>query len=340
MLKYIDFGKKEAEKALKGLQDKYVYTEDMTITEVNEKVLELKKNIMYFEGCPLFVMSSNYYENADNKFAQALFFVRPSKMESKDKELGNKIVIPVSKHFFKDFVIEVSRWVDYYIEKQKLERNIEELNETVMQLIKENDIPFEVQFELSNNTITYVDDKKTIFGLTEETVKQLSNLAIFSKNEMIADMGKERLITSLLACERAFDLRRMKVDIVEELGIKTRKTLEKLIKKGVKRTARTQRVGVGYIADKEKGYIGIIKKEALSEEEAKQAEIANKGKNYLVVENSNITQLEMKDKKTKILITYQLTPYNETLGTLYDIPLSSLFDNYGMPLYADAVEGA
>lgn len=338
MYRRADFGNKVAEKALSHLKEQYKFTEDMSVTEISDILMDLKKQITYFEGCPLFVTVLNYYTTKEGKFAQAHLHIRPSKKETTDKDLSRKIVLSASETFFADFVEEVAKWVDYFIERKQMSENIQELNKVVLDIIEENEIPYIVQFEISDITLPYIDDNKTVYGVSEETAKQLSHLALFNKNDVIAEMARERLLTALLSCERGTDLRKMKMDFVEDIGIRTRKTLCKLVKQSVKRSAKTQRIGLGYIKDEKLGCIGIVKKEPVTEKELADFYLS-KNIEYTVVKNNNLTVMEKKEGKTKILITYLLTPYNEETGQQFNIPLKDLFDEDGNALFeVDDVE--
>lgn len=333
MLELIKFNNGEAEKAMEKLKGKYEYKADMTVNEVNEIIQELKKNISYYEKCPLFVMTATYYETTDGKFANVVLTIRPAKRESTDKSLSTRIILSNSKGIFDDFVTEVSKWVDYYIERKSLSSDIEKLNEKFRNIEKANNIPFSITFKYGDKVVEWVEDDKVVFGLTLEAARNIKYLSIFNKDDIIAEVAETRLSNTLLGCDRATDFRRSKLAMVEELGIKTKRSLIKLIKQCINRSAVTQRVGLGMVVDKNKGYIGIVSKEAVKEDEIEEKANSIKGKQYLVVDNAKATLAEQKEGKTKIFIYYLFTPYNETTGTVYDIPLSMLFNSKGEALF-------
>lgn len=334
MIKSVNFNKNEASEALRDLRTKYEYREDMTVSDVNAIMQELKKSISFYNNCPLFVMTTTYYETTKGKFAQVVCNVRPSKKESTDKTLVTKIILTAHKDIFKDFVTDMGKWIDYYNDRKGIAENIYELNEKMVEIMEEAMLPFDIQFALGNETISYISDNKVVFGITEEVAKHIGNLAIFNKDEMIADLAKERIINTLLACDKPTDFRKSKIDFVEELGLRTRKSLSKIIRESVKRSAKTQRVGQGYIQNKEDGYIGIIEKEVASVTDIPLLlKTKYTDRPYYVVDNVNATINEKKDNKTKIIISYLFVPYCEATGETYNIPLSTLFNERGVALF-------
>ena len=325
------------------LKDRFVYNGE-GIADINNNLLEIKKLIGFYDKAPLFVMSVTFYEigvaSEDSTMLKVSVTLRPSKKECRDKRLNRKIELcSAMSNMYAVFVDEVADWIDMYNENLVYMENLQKLNAVTEQILREQGISFKIRYVVSNNLLDYVDDDTAVYGLSKETVERLGYLDLFSANEDIAALAYIRYTNALIGCERATDLRRSKMDIVADLGLKTRKTLTKLVRGIIRRSASKQRVGLGYIQDKEKGYIGIIEKIPARPAEV-EGYLNNElwGKKVLIREHTKATDAEKAQGLTKLLITYRLTPYSEQLGEVFDIPLDSLFDEQCNVLFDDIME--
>lgn len=312
MYKKTSFDSSEAQQTLASLEGKYVLAEGTDVADANDMLEKVIFSLNIHEGAPKYVLTRAMYPEK-GPLEEARFVVRPASNAALGvSKMKRMFTLLADEKFFDKFIKEMAIWFDEYAYYAKLDENVKELNEKVSALATEAEIPFDVRFTVGTGVDDVSDDSITI-GLATDTVLDLSTLPLFDENfEGRVEKYNEMIVDTLRACAKPWDIFKTKTTFTKDLGICSRRSVIKLIRKVVNRNLKFVRVGTGYVdAD---NYFAVISKTAVTPEEAEVLEGA------LIVDNDAISKIESKTGKTKIAIEFKVSPIDED-GKSVDVSL-------------------
>lgn len=307
------------------LYDKFA---DMKCDTVNEaiKIIErVELELLSNEYCPEFILNHSFFSSNKTDFMDEFdtckITIRPSvKYVLKSNELKSTFVIANSDTFVKELINSMVLWVSEYNYYSYLDSNIYKLNEAIKSILFAVD---ENHWGLSFNIgegILDISDNHIILGISDLTALNIDKLTLFSEDDYWRNLYIDNFKNMLKDCNRPYDVVKSKTEFTDDLGIYSRKSINKLIRKFVKRRIECVRVGVGYFEDKD--IFAIIEKEPISDESVKELNLEID--TFKLIDNENPSVLERKSGLNKILITYKLMPFEKKTNTFLDIPLSEL----------------
>lgn len=300
------------------LKNKFTYnakdTAD-TIASNIEAILDI-----FRIGAPKFIITPSYYVKEDGSFESASFTIRPSsKADCTVATLKRTFNVYAGQNLYSIFVDNLADWTNLYHDVNFMYENIADLQEAFDEVIAKENIPFSVKLDVGEGIVDLSDNSITV-GLSEETVMTIVKLPLY--NTVVGEareVYKAELANTLKACAKPMDLVKQNTKITKELGIFSRKSIVKLIRKRVTRKIEFTRVGEGYIDTPE--YFAVISKVLMTDTEA--AELLAKNPDAFVIDNTNSTSAEQKAGKSKIYVSYKVSPFNDNRETL-DIDIKTI----------------
>lgn len=311
-----EFYNNQAQQNKAGLKTKYTWHEGATVSEVSENLAQLEY-IINIGNVPKTIVTRSWYKGENETFASVTYTLKPSsKASCTDPCLRKTFKVDAGPNMYIDFVNEYLSWVDRYNDVAKMYENLATLQEVVDEIVAENNIPFSVKFVLGTGIEDITDDSITL-GIKEGIVTTLAQLPLY--NTVVkgpAENYKKLIAETLKACAKPIDVVKQNTTVMKNLGVFSRKSAVKLIRKNVTRNIAFTRVGTGYYDCDE--YFTVIDKKLLTD-----AEAANLPEGTYVIDNNGASAAEKKAGKTKVAITYRVSPFNEN-GETKDIDIKSI----------------
>lgn len=314
------FGSTSAQEKLATLQGDFVFPESESISEVNDILEKVRFSLQIHGEAPKYVLTRSMYDNGDGETLQsARFVVRPAVSHVlKHEDLKKTFTINAGADFFDKFIQEMAVWFDVYQYNAQLQVNTDALNEVVSAIIIENEIPFTVEFANGEGLID-ATDTHAVIGISPAVIEGLSELPLFDENmESRREGYKARILETLKEVTKPYEIVKVKSNVTRDLGIYSRRALNKLVRQFVSRNADFVRVGVGYV-DKE-NYFAVVEKVAVTEEELANLDVTN----AVVLDNADASAKEKEAGKTKIVVTYRISPFLKENGIATDVALSEV----------------
>jgi len=318
VLKKASFNTSGEFKALEELLGKFEYPSDGDVDEVNktlEKIMFLFKRVGSLPNYA--VTRALFTDDGGKKVTKARLVVRQgSKNPVTVKDLKKVLNIQPSGVFFDTFITEMVDWFEKHSFYSKIESNIRKLNSVVGDIVVRNDIPFNVTFSIGDGIID-VSDNHIVLGLSEKVVVGLSDNTLFDERFDTRRLNYEgKFVDVLKQCNTPYDIVKVKSKVTDDLGMYSRKSIVKSIRKVVNRRESCTRVGVGYV-DTEfngRGIFAVVEKKAVSKDV-----VGVDGKNVVIVENTNQTSVEKLKNEDKIVVSFKVRPFDKKTGIPVDI---------------------
>lgn len=314
------FGTVKAQEKLATLYGEFTYPESGKITEVNDILEKVKFALHIHDEAPKYVLTRALYDNdQEGVLSSARFVVRPAVSHNLEvSELKKNFTINAGPDFFDKFISEVAQWFDEYQYHKQLQENVNELNAVVAEVIEENEIPFNVSFSLGDGLLD-ASDEFAVIGLSADVIAGLGTLSLFDENMESRRNGyKAKVAETLKEATKPYGVVKVKSLVTKELGIYSRRSLNKLMRAFVNRKVEHVRVGTGYIETEK--YFAIVDKVAVTEEELSEMDVTGAE----VLENTGASKKEQEAGKTKIVATYRVKPFLKEEGIPADVKLSEV----------------
>jgi hypothetical protein len=315
------FGTIEAQLKLATLNGKHAFPVGGNITEVNNVLEKVLFALQIHPTAPKYVITRALYPTVEGgtELQSARFVVRPAvRDELAVADMKKTFQINAGEDFFDKFITEMAQWFDLYQYHKQLQVNVNELNAVVDSLIVEHEIPFAIQFSFGDGLID-ASDSYAIVGLSAEIISNLGNLSLFDENMESRRNGyKARIVETLKQCTKPYDIVKVKNLVTKDLGLYSRRSLNKLMRQFVSRKVEFVRVGTGYVETPE--IFAIVDKVAVTEEELANIDVTN----ALVVDNADASSKEKEAGKTKIVVAYRVSPFSKEEGTPADVKLADV----------------
>lgn len=315
-----EFNVTHAVDTLAPLVGNFPYVEGSTTEEVNNTLEQVifALNINADSAQPI-ITRALYDENNDGVLTKAKFTFKPS---SRDALAVNgvhaELLLPAGENFYSRFIEHYAAWQDKYEYFRRLQVNVDALNEVVRDIVAEQGLPFDLEFAVGPELID-ATDSAAIVGLSEETVRTLSTLALFDGSWAERQAAyRERFVELLTSVTRPFEIVKQKTQITADLGIYSRRGLHKLIRAFVSRKLEFTRIGEGYVDTD--SYFAVVQKVAATPEEIEAYEEGT----FVVLENDNANVREKEAGKTKILVSYRVAPFDKETGEPVDVALEDI----------------
>lgn len=166
-----------------------------------------------------------------------------------------------------DFVINMgTAYLDSLFEMFYIElamENVEELNDILAEITKENEIPYTIKFVIdhtADSPIASITDDEVVFNAGISEALGLSSLGLLQSgddyNDLVRTNATNELVAVLKAAQTTPQLIKSKVKVINALlDLPTRKKASKIIRETYHRQARylnKVKKGVGYYLDKVK----------------------------------------------------------------------------------------
>lgn len=166
-----------------------------------------------------------------------------------------------------DFVINMgTAYLDSLFEMFYIElamENVEELNDILAEITKENEIPYTIKFIIdhtADSPIASITDDEVVFNAGISEALSLSSLGLLQSgddyNDLVRTNATNELVAVLKAAQTTPQLIKSKVKVINALlDLPTRKKASKIIRETYHRQARylnKVKKGVGYYLDKVK----------------------------------------------------------------------------------------
>lgn len=301
------FNSNEAREKVQSLLGNFKFTG--VVNEVNDILEEIRYKLQIVGNAPDYVLTRAIYEDDNGKVISAKFTVRPaSKYALEIADCKKSFTINACEDFFDKFIEEMANWFDEYLVLVKYNANIGELNTVVVEVIEANEIPYDVKFTLGEGIID-ASDNHVVIGLSTEVVEDLASLPLFDKSlEVRVESYKAAIAELLKQCDRPYEIVKQKTLVTKNLGIYSRRAVNKLIRVFVNRNIDHVRTGVGYVETDE--YFAVVEKTAVTENDLETIDTTN----VLIIDNANASSVEKKAGETKIVVGFRIAPFNkETL---------------------------
>ena len=308
------------------LYDKFRDKKCNNVEETLKFIEILELELLSNEYCPEFILNHSFFstdENSVNDFDTCKITIRPSvKYVLKSNELKSTFVIVRSDLFTKELIDNLVYWVSDYNYYSYLDSNIDKLNEVIKEILSTVD---ENHWGLSFNIgdgILDISDNHIVLGISDLTALNIPNLTLFSEDAYWRNLYIDSFKNMLKDCNRPYDVVKAKTEFTDDLCIYNRKSINKLIRKFVKRRIECVRVGIGYFENKD--VFAVIEKVPISDNDINKLNLELN--TFKVIDNDNPSVVEKKDKLNKILVTYKLMPFEKKTNTFLEIPLIDLIE--------------
>ena len=307
------------------LYEKFSSVEFNTVEELEKLMSLIELEVLSCEYSPEFILNHTFLnsKDSDNDFEVCKFVIRPNiKYALKSNEMKTSFVLAKNDLFVKELITNLISWVSDYNYYLYLEYNIEKLNKVIESIIATTDTHWSLQFNIGEGILD-ISDTHIVLGISDTIACNINELGLFSEDDYWKNLYIEKFKNVLKECNRPYDILKSKSEFTNDLGIYNRKSINKLIRKCVKRRIECVRVGVGYLEDNYT--FALIEKVAVSKSELKNIDVDNS--NIIVIDNDKPTVIEKKEKLTKIVISYKLMPFEKRTNTYLDIPLVEYLKN-------------
>ena len=310
-----------AQEKLASLEGRFKFAAGTSVDEANDTLGQVIFALKMHEAAPQFVITRALYPE-NGPVEDARFVVRPAaKYALGVRDMKKVFAIKADERFYDKFIKEMAIWFDEYEYFSKLDANITELNETIDNIVEAHQLGFNLSFTLGEGLLDISDTSVTV-GLSDEVIRNMVRLPLFDEfSEGRRSLYSEKVVEAIKACNKPYDIVHVKTTFTKDLDIYSRKSAVKLIRKIVSRNLNFVRVGVGYV-DTE-NYFAVIEKIPVTDAEA--AALTN----TYIIDNVNITSAEAKAGKTKIAISYRVSPFAPATGESIDIPLEEVIATCG-----------
>lgn len=308
MFKQAEFNLESSKTVLEAVKERFTYEENSLLEDVHSQLDQVNLAMKVYTEAPKLVITNSLYEKGEGVLDKVSFVIKPSIHETlKIIDMKHKFVLNGDENFFNKYIDEVSEWFDRYNYYKRLEVNIDELNAVMAEIIEENEIPFSVQFTLGQGLVDASDDYALV-GLSAEVIEQLASLPLFDQTlETRSELYREKIVETLQACFKPYEIVKIKSLFTTGLNIYSRKSLSKLMRKFVNRKSAYVRVGVGYVD--ENNQFAVVEKTAVTEEELSELD----QEDIVVLDNVDPSSREKKEGKTKIVVTFKVTPFTKSV---------------------------
>ena len=312
-------------KKFEYLYDKFL-DKDCDTIESAVKIIELiELELLSNEYCPDFILNHSFFNSVDtnslNDFETCKITLRPSvKYVLNSNELKTSFIIVYGESFVKELLDNLILWVVEYNYFSYLDSNINKLNDAIKSIldsIEENH--WSLSFNIGEGILD-ISDNHIVLGISDLTALTIDNLTLFSEEDYWRNLYIDNFKNMLKDCNRPYDIVKSKAEFTDDLAIYSRKSINKLIRKFVKRRIECVRVGVGYFENKD--IFALIERTPISEGDIKDLNLETN--TFKIIDNDNPSVLEKKVGLNKILITYKLMPFEKKTNTFLDIALSDL----------------
>ena len=301
--------------AFKPLGARYKFNND-SIETTKERVNDLIDAISITGYTPEIVVHSSWITNDNGDFVEAAFTVKPAaRANSKAPKYKLSFHVLANEYFYSNFCYNLARWADGYALQTRYQENLDELQAVFDESLTAAEVPFEVKLELGKGVID-VSDTSITLGIPHSVVADLAtNDLFYSMIPGNLEVIRAKLDELVKTCAKPIDIVKLNSYIFKSLGIYSRKGYKSLIRDIVTRRVQYSRVGESYVDTPD--YFAVISKVAVTEEEAAKYEGA------YVVDNATATKAEIAAGKSKIVISYKLSPFN-TDGATVDVDIKSI----------------
>lgn len=309
-----------AREILASIKGNVEYPESGNITDINNALEKVIFGLNVHKDAPNYVLTRALYDNGDGETLQsARFVVRPAVRDALEvDDLKKVFVVTAGPDFFDKFIDDMAEWFDMYQYYKQLQTNVDELNTIVAEAIEENEIPFDIKFSFGDGLVD-ASDNHAVVGLPAEVIEDLSTLPLFDTDmESRVEGYKSRLVDTLKECTKAYDIVKVKSSVTKDLDIYSRKALHKLIRQFVNRKIDFVRTGTGYVDTDE--YFAVIDKVAVTEAELAELDVTD----ALVIDNEGASAKEKEAGKTKIVVSYRISPFIKKDGVPTEVKLSEV----------------
>lgn len=306
----------EAQEALRPLIGRFVLKEGTTVDQLAQQLADVQFALNIYPDAPKEVISKSIYTvSEDSDVVESVrFTIRPSSSHKLwIDDLHKVFTLQAMPDFFDKFITEFAQWADTWTYHFRLQTNLEALNTEVAKVIEEEGIPYKVSFTLGDGLADATDDH-TVIGLSAEVIENLTNLPLFGDSiESRQEACRQSLADALKEANYGYDLLRSKSTFFKrDLGVYTRKSLNKLLRDFVNRRIQHVRVGIGHY-DKD-GVFAILERVAVSEEELASYDLSK----VVVTDNKEPSSKEKEQNKTKIVTFFRLSPIDRETGVRVD----------------------
>lgn len=309
---------------LQSLKAKFTWKNGDTVDTVQANINSILETMAI--GAPKYVITPSYYAVGDDGtvFDSASFVLRPSaKAPCTAPSLKINFSVSAGSTVYADFIDYFAGWIDKCMDMSMMYDNLADLQTVFDEVVAEENIPFTVKFDLGTGILDLSDTSITV-GISTETAMKISRLPLYSTIvETAREDYKAALGDILKACAKPMDFIMQKTPVNKDLGITTRKTMVKLIRKCVTRRVAFTRVGEGWAEGELNGrkWFAVVSKVLCTEDEA--AQIAKETPNAYIINNDNSTKSEKEAGKTKIYVAYKVSPFDENHETV-DVDIKSI----------------
>lgn len=314
--------KSDIYKRFENLTYKYKSITCETVEETNRILDLLLLEIESNEYSPQFILTRALYSNMDKPeiFESGKFVIRPSiKFLLNEVDMKHTFVLVNSVDFINRFIYSVLDWIVDYNYNIYLEDNLSRLNSYIQEIQDSTDCNWNLKFGIGDGILD-ISDNHIIIGLSDFSVSNLEKLGLFSSDEYWRQLYIDKFKTLLKECNRPYDIVKIKSDITNDLGIYNRKSVNKLLRKFVKRKSDCVRVGIGYMENEDS--FAVVEKKAISSKDLENIDLDE----VIVEDNKNATVSELKSGLDKIVISYKLMPFEKKTNAYLDIPLKEYVD--------------
>ena len=306
-----EFGQSTELTRFSAMKKKYVFDHDdvKTVTEKTKTIL----TEFYNSGANMdVVVTPTYYTTNDGSLDSVRYTVRPSaKARCTVESLKTSFVISADEHFYASFISNFADWFDLYKDTCYLYDNLEELQVVFNEALEKAEVNYTVTLDIGTGILD-VTDNSIVLGIAPSVIQSLNQYEFYNP---VVEIRRENFIgiiaDALKSCVRPIDIVKQNNYIFKGLGIFSRKSVVKLIRKNVTRKLSYTRVGSGYI-DTE-NYFAVIDKIAVTDDEVKA--IKEKDADAYIISNENSTKAEREAGKNSIYIRYRVSPFDEDMQT-------------------------
>lgn len=307
------------------LYDKFSDKKCETVEEAIKLIELIELELLSNEYCPEFILNHSFFNSTElnslNDFETCKITLRPSvKYVLNSNELKSSFIIVCGDLFVKELIDNLILWVVEYNYFSYLDSNINKLNDAIKSILESID---ENHWCLSFNIgegVLDISDNHIVIGISDLIALTIDNLTLFSEEDYWRILYIDNFKNMLKDCNRPYDIVKAKAEFTDDLGIYSRKSINKLIRKFVKRRIECVRVGVGYFENKD--IFALIEKIAISDSEIKDLNL--EVGTFKIIENDNPSVVEKKAGLNKILIKYKLMPFEKKTNTFLDVSLCDL----------------
>lgn len=309
----------ELREKMDELKGKYGQVEGLTVEKFNRIVRLINLEFQSISGVPKFIISRSIYTKLNSDEIDTIrVIIRPTIQYKltihENKEL---VILKNTSNIFNVLIDSIYSWIIRYYELLEYENILEMFNNEILKILQDIKSPYTVIFK-NGKLIESVSDNSIIIGLTLENIKKLKELDLFSKDTYWSEKYRDKLRKIFKSCNMPYDLIKSKNDFTDNLGIYTRKSIYKVIRKTVNRKIENVRVGIGFIETDT--YFAIIEKKAVTSKEIEKYVKDN----ILILDNKQASIKEKNKCQNKIVVSFVLSPLDKKTGILLNLNLNEI----------------